>query len=61
MRNAEKISHTVGLLNPESALLSGRVPVTKIKVTARRRETPIGAGRTTKARIVATKIASKWR
>jgi hypothetical protein len=57
-RKAIKISQTVGLLYPEKIWFGATVLVSARILTATIVLTPIGTGWTTKATIVATKIAS---
>ena len=58
-RNAENISHTVVLLNPDKTLSAGSVCVSNSSVAAITTLTPIGTGRATRAIIVPTKIAKR--
>ena len=60
-RYAEKISHTVWLLNPSSTRFAGTVPVTASSVIATSTQAPIAIGCTTSARIVARNTATRCR
>jgi hypothetical protein len=58
---AEKISQTVVFPNPERASTGETVPVSASSVIANNTLTLIGTGRTTRATIVETKMARRWR
>src|SRR5438132_3700438 len=60
-RKAAKTSQTVRFANPDSTRAGGRVREMARKVMARSALTPMGTGCAIKARMVATKTASRWR